>query len=186
VDDETDDMRQRYAIGTIVAHEVVSACSSVSWGRLGGQATAAKLSVLQWLGESAGQGWFRVVALLAMLPTLMGPVSWVLPFTHTRLFCWLLVLVPVCCLCYIFLPSLFLVMARFPCRSPHSAFHAHCGLHPVPCCCCADPVVVTHPHPVSPPRHQAHQWFGDLVTCEDWTQLWLNEGFASYFETVGE
>lgn len=27
-----------------------------------------------------------------------------------------------------------------------------------------------------------HQWFGDLVTCRDWSHLWLNEGFASYFE----
>jgi aminopeptidase N len=30
----------------------------------------------------------------------------------------------------------------------------------------------------------AHQWFGDLVTCRDWAQAWLNEGFATYFETV--
>ncbi len=30
----------------------------------------------------------------------------------------------------------------------------------------------------------AHQWFGDYVTCRDWSEGWLNEGFATFFEHV--
>ncbi|MGZ3417620.1 MAG: M1 family aminopeptidase [Polyangiales bacterium] len=30
----------------------------------------------------------------------------------------------------------------------------------------------------------AHQWFGDFVTCRDWSEGWLNEGWATYMELV--
>jgi aminopeptidase N len=30
----------------------------------------------------------------------------------------------------------------------------------------------------------SHSWFGDLATCKDWANLWVNEGFATFFEAA--
>src|SRR5258708_17222563 len=30
----------------------------------------------------------------------------------------------------------------------------------------------------------AHQWFGDLITYKDWSQVWLSESFATYFQQL--
>jgi aminopeptidase N len=30
----------------------------------------------------------------------------------------------------------------------------------------------------------AHMWWGDMLTCREWPQMWLNEGFATYFQKL--
>jgi aminopeptidase N len=41
--------------------------------------------------------------------------------------------------------------------------------------------VLSDPAGISLLAHElAHQWWGNLVTCQDWTHFWLNEGFATF------
>src|SRR4030095_706605 len=30
----------------------------------------------------------------------------------------------------------------------------------------------------------AHMWWGDVVTCKNWNEIWLNESFATYFQCL--
>jgi aminopeptidase N len=64
------------------------------------------------------------------------------------------------------------------------------GMENVACTLMADYLLVDakaaqHWDPESLVAHElAHQWFGDLLTCQDWSQGWLNESWATYMEAL--
>jgi aminopeptidase N len=49
---------------------------------------------------------------------------------------------------------------------------------------CDERAVAEHWHENLVAHELAHHWFGNLLTCKDWSQAWLNEGFATYFDAV--
>ncbi len=59
--------------------------------------------------------------------------------------------------------------------------HAHCPGSKFPCPehedFSSDPLIV---------HELAHQWFGDLETAESWSEIWLNESFATLMEALYE
>ncbi|WP_449462860.1 HEAT repeat domain-containing protein [Tardisphaera miroshnichenkoae] len=59
--------------------------------------------------------------------------------------------------------------------------HAHCPASKFPCPdredFTSDPLIV---------HELAHQWFGDMETAESWSEIWLNESFATLMETLYE
>jgi aminopeptidase N len=56
--------------------------------------------------------------------------------------------------------------------------HQTCTSYPSRC------VLGTHQYDWLIAHELAHSWWGDWVTCADWRDIWLNEGFATYSDAL--
>jgi aminopeptidase N len=56
--------------------------------------------------------------------------------------------------------------------------HQTCTSYP------AQRVLGTHDYDWVVAHELAHSWWGDFVTCGDWRDIWLNEGFATYADAL--